>query len=168
MILYPKKYLKSVIDITIEFLEKNSIQGLILDVDNTLLDYYKNIPNGIEEWTDYIKNNRIRCCILSNTNKKEKVEFIAKKLNLPYVYFAKKPFKSGFLKSKNILGLECSNIAVVGDQIFTDVIGANRCKMYSILVDPISEKDILMTRIKRPIEKFVIKQYVKHNKTKEK
>ena len=168
MILYPKEYLKSVRDITIEFLKKNNIQGLILDVDNTLLDYYKNIPNGIEEWTDYIKNNGIKCCILSNTNKKEKVEFIAKKLNLPYVYFAKKPSKSGFFKAKYILGLEPSNLAVVGDQIFTDVIGANRCKIFSILVDPISEKDIFMTRIKRPIEKFVIKQYVKHNKTKEK
>ena len=168
MILYPKEYLKSVRDITIEFLKKNNIQGLILDVDNTLLDYYKNIPEGIEEWSNNIKKHGIKCCILSNTNKINKVEFIAKKLELPYVYFAKKPSKSGFIKAKNILDIECSNIAVVGDQIFTDVIGANRCKMYSILVDPISEKDILMTRIKRPIEKFVIKQYVKHNKTKEK
>ena len=56
------------------------------------------------------------------------------------------------------------NIAAVGDQIFTDVIGANRCKMYSILVKPISEKDIFITKIKRPLENLVIKRYVKKYK----
>ena len=65
------------------------------------------------------------------------------------------------------LGLEACKIAVIGDQIFTDVIGANRSKMFSILVNPIAKKDIWVTRLKRPIEEFIIKSYVKEQKKKE-
>ena len=89
------------------------------------------------------------------------MEAVAKILEVPYIFFAKKPFKSGFMRAKKILKLESENIAVVGDQIFTDVIGANRCGMFSILVKPIEEKDYLLTRIKRPLEKFIIKRYEK-------
>ena len=73
----------------------------------------------------------------------------------------KKPLKSGFKKTVKLLEEKPENIASVGDQIFTDVIGANRMKMFSILVEPISKKDILATRIKRPIENFIIKKYLK-------
>ena len=69
--------------------------------------------------------------------------------------------RSGFIKAKNILELPEENIGVVGDQIFTDVIGANRCKMYSILTAPIDEREIIATRIKRPLEKLIIKKYLK-------
>ena len=168
MILYPKKYYKSVKDITVDFLKEKNLDGLILDVDNTLLDYYRKIPDGVEEWINNLKKGNIKCCILSNTNKKDKVEYIAKRLNLPYVYFAKKPCKSGFLKAKGILKLENKNIAVIGDQIFTDVVGGNRCKMYSILVEPISKKDILMTVIKRPLENLIKRLYLRNHKMKEK
>ena len=58
------------------------------------------------------------------------------------------------------MGLEAENIAAIGDQIMTDVIGSNRCKMFSILVKPIQEKDILITRIKRPIENKIINNYL--------
>ncbi len=64
-------------------------------------------------------------------------------------------------KVQKYYGLENKNIGVVGDQLFTDIIGANRCKMYPILVNPISEKDILITKIKRPIENWIIKRYKK-------
>ncbi len=71
-----------------------------------------------------------------------------------------KPFKSGFKRAKEKLELDEANIAVVGDQIFTDVIGANRCKMFPILVEPINKKDIIITRIKRPIENMIIKKFL--------
>ena len=64
-------------------------------------------------------------------------------------------------KVQKYYGLENKNIGVVGDQLFTDIIGANRCKMYPILVNPITEKDILITKIKRPIENWIIKRYKK-------
>lgn len=159
-ILYPKAYFNSVIDITIEFLEQNKIKGLILDVDNTLIDYNKNMLVGLDKWIEKIKQSNIKLYILSNSNKKEKVVNVANKLQIEYSYFAKKPFKFGFNKVKEILNLDSENIAVIGDQIFTDVIGANRSQMFSILVKPINEKDIWVTKIKRPIENSIIKKYL--------
>ncbi len=161
MILYPKLYLNSVKDISLELLKQYNLKGLILDVDNTLIDYDKNMPEGISSWAEKLKENGILLCIVSNTNQKEKVENVARKLDIPYIYFAKKPSKSGLEKAKAILKLENEQIAVVGDQILTDVLGANRCKMFSILVKPISEKDIFITKIKRPIEQKIIAGYQK-------
>ena len=119
------------------------------------------MPAVVSDWAKNLKKSGIKMCILSNSNKINKVEAVAKILEVPYIFFAKKPFKSGFMRAKKILKLESENIAVVGDQIFTDVIGANRCGMFSILVKPIEEKDYLLTRIKRPLEKFIIKRYEK-------
>ena len=161
MLIYPKAYFKSVKDITIDFLKKNNIKALILDVDNTVLDFDLKIPEGINEWCEDLKRQDIKFCILSNTNKVEKVKLVANCLDIPYFYFAKKPLKCGFKKTLKLLEEEPENCASVGDQIFTDVIGANRSKVYSILVEPISKKDILATRIKRPLENMIIKRYLK-------
>lgn len=161
MFLYPKLYLKSVKEITLQILEQNNIRGLILDVDNTLIDYNKNMPEGIKEWAEDMKQNNIKLYIVSNSNHKEKVENTAKTLDIPFIYFAKKPLKSGLNKAKRNMELPNEQIAVVGDQIFTDVIGANSAKMFSILVEPIDEKDIWATKIKRPIENKIIQKYLK-------
>ena len=160
MILYPKGYFKKVSEISLEYLKQNNIKGLILDVDNTLIDYYRNIADDTIEWAKHLSENGIEMYILSNSNKKEKVVEVAKKLSIDkYSYFAKKPFKSGFKKARGILELNESEIAVIGDQIFTDVLGANLMNMYSILVDPIEEKDIFITLIKRPIENAIKRKY---------
>ena len=160
--IYPKEYLNSVKDISIDFLNKHNIKGLILDVDNTLISLNRKMPEGVSSWAKEMKNNGNKICILSNSNKMNKVEAVAKIIEVPYIFFGKKPLKSGFLRAKEILKLNNENIAVVGDQIFTDVIGANRCNMFSILVKPIEEKDYLITKIKRPLEKFIIKKYEKN------
>lgn len=161
MKLYPNAYLKNVKEITIDFLNKNNIKALILDVDNTLIDFNKKMLDGVEEWCKNLKKQGIKLFIVSNSNKKAKVEMVAKKLELPYIHFATKPFKRGFRKAAKMLQEKDENIAVVGDQIFTDVIGANRCKMFSILVEPIEKKDLLVTKIKRPLENYIIKGYQK-------
>ncbi len=163
MNLYPKVYLNNVKEITYELLQENNIKGIILDVDNTLIDYYKKMPDGVEQWCKDLKKRSIKFCIASNSNKKEKIKEVSEKLEIPYVYFAKKPLKMGLNKAKKIMGLKSEEVAVVGDQIFTDVLGANRCKMFSILVEPIKEKDILITIIKRPIENFIKSKYKKDN-----
>lgn len=152
MILKPNVYFTNVQDITIEFLMKNKIKALILDVDNTLIDYEKNLAEETIEWSKNLQGQGIKMYILSNTNKIEKVENVAKKLEIPYEHFAKKPSKKGFIKIKDIFKIKEENIAVVGDQIFTDVIGGNRSKMFTILVDPVTEKDYWYTAWKRPIE----------------
>lgn len=160
MILYPKIYLNNVKEITIDYLKENNIKGLILDVDNTLIDFDEQLLEGVENWCEDLKRNNIKFCIVSNSNKTQKVSSVAEKLKIPYINFAMKPLKKGFLNAEKKLELKNQNIAVVGDQIFTDIIGANRCKMHSILVKPIKEKDILITVIKRPLEKLIIKRYI--------
>lgn len=161
MNLYPDLYLNNVKEINIELLKKHKIQGLILDIDNTLINYDKELLDGAKEWCNQLKKEGIRICILSNTNKVHKVKKVADILNLEYEYFAHKPSKKGFNKAKKILKLEAQNIAVVGDQIFTDVLGGKRSNMKTILTKPIDTRDILITKIKRPLEKIVIKKYVK-------
>lgn len=80
MLIYPDIYLNNVKDITIEFLRENSIKGLILDIDNTLIDFDKKILNGAKEWCESLKKQGIKFYILSNTNKKQKVENVSKEL----------------------------------------------------------------------------------------
>jgi hypothetical protein len=165
VILYPKFYLNSVKDIDVEFVKKNNIKGLLLDVDNTLIDIDRNLLDGTVEWCQTLKQNGIKICILSNTSKKEKAENVANALNIPYINFAKKPFRKGFYRGQKKLEIKNNNeIAVVGDQIFTDVIGANKVNMISILVKPVCEKDLWYTRIKRPLERVIIKKFLKQSK----
>lgn len=161
MLIYPKFYCDNVREIKIEFLRENNIKGIILDVDNTLVDFYRKFEDGTIEWVQNLKKEGIKFCIVSNTNKVDKVTYVAKTLDVPYFYFAKKPMKKGFLKAQQEMNLKPENIAAVGDQIMTDVIGSNRCKMFSILVKPIAEKDIFITKIKRPIENLIISKYLK-------
>lgn len=161
MNLYPNLYLKNIKEITIELLNKNNIKGLILDIDNTLIDFDKNLLEGVEKWCENLKSQGIKMCILSNTNKVHKVKKVADILKLEYLYFAHKPNKKGFNRAKEILKLEPQNIAVVGDQIFTDVLGGNKSKMFTILTKPIDTRDILITKVKRPFENLVIKKYLK-------
>lgn len=164
MIFYPKSYFRNILDIDIDFLLKNNIKAVLLDIDNTILDYKNNIPEGLEDWVKNAKNNNIKFCILSNTNKKKKAQKMSKLLDIPYIYFAKKPLKYGFKKAKEILNIEENNtIAVIGDQVLTDVLGSNRCNMYSILVKPLHNKDIFVTKINRLIENKILRKYFKEN-----
>ena len=158
--LYPNIYLKKVEDITIETLIKNKIKLLILDVDNTLIDYYKKLSEDIIKWAKEMKGQGIKLYILSNTNNEQKVEKVAQTLQIPYKHFAMKPLKRGFKYIQKETNINPENIAVVGDQIFTDVLGGNRSNMFTILVDPIVEKkDYWYTAWKRPIENKIKNKY---------
>ena len=155
MKIYPDAYFSNVQEITIQFLMKNKIKALILDVDNTLIDYYKNLSEDVIKWAHGLQGQGIKMYILSNTNKKEKVEKVANKLEIKYKNFAKKPSKKGFKQVQKELNLRPESIGVVGDQIFTDIIGGNRVQMFTILVDPVTPKDYWYTAWKRPIENIV-------------
>ncbi len=159
--IYPNAYFNSVQEITIGFLIKNKIKALILDIDNTLIDYNKNLSEEVIIWAKELQGQGIKMYILSNTNKEEKVKRVSEKLEVPYEHFAKKPSKKGFIKVQNILKMKPQNIAVIGDQIFTDIIGGNRCDMFTILVDPVDKKDYWYTAWKRPIENQLKKKLKK-------
>ena len=162
MIFYPKSYFNKIVDIDVNFFIEKNIKAVLLDIDNTILDKRHNMVQGLEDWVKTLKEKDIKICILSNTNKKKKAQNLSDKLDVPFIYFAKKPLKFGFKKAKKILEIEDNKtIAVIGDQVLTDVFGANRCKMYSILVKPLKKEDIFVTKINRLIEKQILKSYFK-------
>ena len=151
MIFYPKSYFKNITEINADFFQEKHIKAVLLDIDNTLIDKNNNMVEGLEDWIENVKKRNIKFCILSNTNNKKKAKKIANLLDIPYIYFAKKPLKFGFERAKKILKINDSKeIAVIGDQVLTDVFGANRCSMYSILVEPLKQNDIWITKISIP------------------
>ncbi len=157
--LKPSAYFEKITDIDFEFFNKHNIEGIILDVDNTILDLDKVPVEGIERWVNIMKKKQIKLCISSNSIDKEKLDSISQKLDIPYVAHSLKPFKVGLKKALNILELKPENVAEIGDQVFTDVWGANRMKMFSILVKPISSEKYFISELKRKIEKQVLKRY---------
>lgn len=166
MKLYPNAHFNKVEEITVEFLQKNEIKALILDIDNTLIDYKQHLSEKVINWAEELKRKEIKLYILSNTNNKEKVEKVSKRLDIPYFNLAQKPLKKGFLKTQKALNEKSENIGVIGDQIFTDIIGGNRCNMFTILVEPIDIKDYWYTAWKRPIENRIKTSYKKKNEIK--
>ncbi len=155
----PDARFNRITDIKIDFLKKNKIEAIILDVDNTLIDLEK--KEMIEKLVDSINDVKaagIKLVISSNSIKKHKVSGVAKKLDIPYVYVSLKPLKRGLKKALKILKeeyniTERSNIAEIGDQVYTDVIGANRLKLFSILTTPIEMEKGPIARFKRRQEK---------------
>lgn len=113
MNIYPKGHFKKVEQITIEYLQKNKIKALILDVDNTLIDYHRHLTENIINWAKNLRGQGIKLYILSNTSHKEKVEEVGHILGIPYRNLAKKPCKAGFLRVQKELGEKVENIGVV-------------------------------------------------------
>ncbi len=103
MNIYPDFYLDSVLEITPEFCDKNNIKGLILDIDNTLIDIDKKMLDGAVAWHQAIVSSGVKTIIVSNTNKIEKVSKVANDLGIEYISFARKPSKKGFLRAKEKL-----------------------------------------------------------------
>ena len=154
--LKPDLIYKGVPCIGYEELKEKGIEGLLLDVDNTLIDYTKQLSKEMIDWVFNAKKEGFKLCILSNSNKLEKIIPIAEALEIKYISFAKKPAKSGYLKASQLLNTNIEKLAMIGDQVFTDVLGANRVGMFSIYVEPINKKEFWYTKWKRPIEAFVL------------
>ena len=156
--LFPDKHIKKVEDINLAELKKMGLKGMIIDIDNTLIDYNKNLRESTIEWINNAKKEEFKICLVSN-NTKQRVTEIANKLSLEGICNATKPRRKGFIEALNKMNLKNTEIAVVGDQVFTDVYGGNRLNMFTILVEQIAIKDIWITKIKRPIEKYVLRRY---------
>ena len=162
MQLYPKLYCEKITDITIDYLKKNNIKGLILDVDNTLIDYSsRKYSKEIKAWVKELKRKDVKVYILSNSLSYKTVSRVAKELGMQYTYNAKKPFLKGFEDIKNKEKISKNEMIMIGDQMFTDIWGGNRFGIKTILVSPIEKKERIHTRFKRPIERFVMRKYLK-------
>jgi HAD superfamily phosphatase (TIGR01668 family) len=156
---YPKLYVDSINDITDELLQKNGIRGLILDIDNTLVpNHVADADENAVAWIEKMKASGYKMCIVSNASKNRVVRF-NDRLKLYAVHRAMKPYVAPFMKAAGIMGLEKENIAVVGDQIFTDIYGGNRAGMFTILVRPIDVREGRLVRFKRIFEKRILDKY---------
>lgn len=159
----PDYIFKKTLNITPEFLKSIGISNLLLDVDNTLTTHGNPEPaEGIEDWIENMHKNGIKLMIVSN-NYKKRVEPFANRLGLPYSSFSKKPLPFGFFKAMKYLHSNKENTAVVGDQIFTDILGANIIGLKAIMVIAILEEDGIGFKIKRKFEKKYIDKYISEN-----
>lgn len=140
-------------EITPEFLHKKQIKGLLLDLDNTLTTHNNPVPpQSSLDWLDKMRAAGIKLMIVSN-NHAPRVTHFAEQLGLDFVSEGKKPLTFGYTRAIKRLGLEKRNVAAVGDQIFTDVLGSNLKGIRSIFVFPIEPETSLPFRFKRAIEK---------------
>ena len=154
----PNIKLERVTDITIELLKKYKITSLILDVDNTLSTHHGQVlTTGLEAWLENMKQNDIKMTILSNSNSK-RLDPFANKIGLEYISLGLKPLPFGYLRALKRLGSEKRKTAIVGDQIFTDVLGGNAIGLKTVLLTPIKPETSLRFRMKRKIEAFLIKK----------
>ncbi len=157
-ILRPDLFLRSVYDLDWELLAKRGIRGLIVDLDNTLVGY--NRPHASEKLVHWMANARdqgFRLCIVSN-NLSGRVEEFARQVGVPGVPKAAKPRRRGFRRAMALMRTKASDTAVIGDQVFTDILGGNRLGLYTILVHPLEDREFFTTRLVRRIEHMVVKR----------
>ncbi len=159
--LYPKEYLNSVFEITVDKLRSLGLDTIIFDIDNTLVPYWIKVPdNKLVSYFNKLKSGGIKVGVLSNSKEIRSKTFCAP-INIPYVFRAKKPGVKGFLKIMEIMDSQPKKSMIVGDQIFTDVWCGNKVGAYSVLVKKVSPKDELITAPKRPFEKIIVNMYLK-------
>ena len=156
----PNFILNSVTDITAEFLDKNNIKALLLDVDNTLSVAHANktLRNGVAQWLSDMREADIPMMILSNAKKKRAIRF-ADSVGLDVVGLAAKPLPFGYFRAVKKLKIKRKNVAIVGDQIFTDVMGGNLSGVKTILVTDITPEDKPFFKFKRKLEKKMLKRW---------
>ena len=156
--LKPNFIFNSFLDITPEFLRDNNIKALLLDVDNTLTYAHKTkkLRDGAEKWFSLMRENDISLIVLSNAKPKRARAF-GESIGLAALGGAAKPLPFGYLRAKRRLGLKSSEIAMVGDQLFTDIYGGNRMGLTTFLVTPIKNDETKFIVFKRKIEKMVLK-----------
>lgn len=162
--LVPKYYVKRVFDIKPKWLKNIGIFGILLDLDNTLVPH--NDPNPTDEvisWLKLLSDEQISVAIVSN-NSRQRVTGFCRDFRIPIIWNGKKPLPNGFKRGAAAIGLKPSQIAVIGDQIFTDVIGGNLAGMTSILVQPIQPEQGLFFRLKRKLERPIMREYYKRHK----
>lgn len=133
----PAVIVECVTELTPELLNKLGVKLLMLDFDNTIVPYTTNVPTGeMESWLKGMLASDIQLCVVSNSKRDRVVKFCGAR-GIPVITHSKKPFQKGIRRCKARFGLDMARTAMVGDQIYTDVLGGNRAGAKSILVTPI-------------------------------
>lgn len=155
---YPRVWADSAYRLPYERMAEKGIRGLIFDVDNTLA--FHNVPADQKagELFSYLHRLGFATCLLSN-NKEPRVRDFAQAVGAYYVFKGGKPGIKGYQKSMAQMGTDAKHTVAVGDQLFTDIWGANRVGIYSVLVTPMNPKEEIQIVLKRFLERPVLWMY---------
>jgi HAD superfamily phosphatase (TIGR01668 family) len=155
--LRPDIYQKSLEDIHFNYLKDTGIKVILLDMDNTILKYgEKEIEENILKCIQTIKSEFT--LVLFSNSSLARVKKIGEDLDIPYISFAFKPSKRGFKKVFKKYKVEPEEVAIIGDQLFTDIKGGNKVGITTILVDPLNEEDGMFTKVNRKREKRTLQK----------
>lgn len=157
---YPNDMTESVYRINFKKLYKKGYQGILFDIDNTLVPHGAPADEQIKNLFQHLKKIGFHICLISN-NQKKRVKSFADSVDVPYIENAHKPSVKNYRKAMDKIGTSRDNTIFVGDQLFTDIFGANRTGLYSILVQPIHPKEEIQIILKRYLEKLVLWHYQK-------
>lgn len=157
---YPGEYVDSTYGIDFEQLYEQGYRGIIFDIDNTLVPHGAPSDEKSDALFERLHSIGFDTVVLSN-NKEPRVKMFAKKAGTKYIFKGGKPKKKGYLDAMGIMGTKTENTLFIGDQIFTDIWGANRARIRTILVKPIHPKEEIQIVIKRYLEKIVLHFYLK-------
>lgn len=150
-----------VTELTPEFLRGMGVEALLLDVDNTIATYTSHTPaHGAVEWARGMVENGFRVIIVSN-NYKKRVGPFAERFGLDFISFALKPLPFGYLRAWRRLGVGRGACAIIGDQVFTDVVGANLCGMRSVLLKPLEPEEGFTFRVRRFFERGLREKFAR-------
>ena len=155
----PDMYQKSIYYINYDKLLDDGIKCLLFDLDNTCVPYEEKEPNDkLVELFEELKDMGFKLIIFSNATRKRIAPF-KKKLNVDCLARAHKPSKKNFLKIIKLFNFDLSEVAIVGDQLYKDILGGNKTGIMTILVNPMSQKDMIITKLVfRKLEKYRYKQ----------
>lgn len=160
---YPGEYLDSTYSIDFDKLYEDGYRGVIFDIDNTLVPHGAPANEQAILLFRHLKELGFSCMLLSN-NKEPRVKMFNDAVHVHYIYKAGKPKPSGYRRAMDELGTDTTNTLFVGDQIFTDIIGANLAGIRTILVRPIHPKEEIQIVLKRLLEKPILGCYLIHRK----
>lgn len=158
---YPSWYVESSFIIPYEMLYKKGYRGIIFDIDNTLVPHGADADEKAIELVARLRAMGFQVCLISN-NSKERVVRFNKKIGVKFVHKANKPSTRNYIKAMEYMETTKENTVFVGDQVFTDVYGANRTGIASILVKPINKKEEIQIVLKRKLEWIVLKFYARY------
>ena len=151
-ILKPRQMTATIYDINLQPLWDSGYQYMIIDVDNTITAWNNyQVSDELMNWIKDVKKIGFRICLLSN-NQQNKIQEFASELGVIAAPKGGKPFSRAFQSALTALGAAANNTLVIGDQLFTDILGGNRAGLYSILVEPIDRNEFIGTRVVRFFE----------------
>ena len=153
--LLPNEFVTSIFEVTPEKLTNLGIKGIITDLDNTLVEWDRaDATEELVAWFEMMREAGIKIIIASNNNE-QRVRAFAEPHGIPFIYRAKKPLGKAYYDEMVQLRLRRDEVAMMGDQLLTDVMGAKRQKIYTFLVRPVADSDGLVTKFNRFVERRV-------------